>query len=58
MGADRGSGKVLAVPLWESEEAMLQSEGAADQRRSDSTRAAGETVAGGVERYEVFLSEP
>ncbi len=55
--ADRRSGKVLAVTLWESEEAMLQSEGAADQLRSDSTRAAGETVAG-VERYEVVLSQP
>jgi heme-degrading monooxygenase HmoA len=34
--ADRRSGKVLAVTLWESEEAMLQSEGAADRLRSDS----------------------
>jgi hypothetical protein len=57
VGADRRSGKVLAVTLWESEEAMLQSEGAADQLRSDSARAAGETVAG-VERYEVVLSQP
>jgi heme-degrading monooxygenase HmoA len=55
--ADRRSGKVLAVTLWESEEAMLQSEGAADQLRSDSARAAGETVAG-VERYKVVLSQP
>jgi heme-degrading monooxygenase HmoA len=54
--ADRESGKVLSVTLWESEEAMCQSEGAADQLRSDSARAAGETVAG-VERYEVVLSE-
>ena len=37
VGADRRSGKVLAETLWESEEAMLQSEGAADQLRSDST---------------------
>ncbi len=56
MGADRRSGKVLAVTLWESEEAMLQSE----ERPTDcaaTARAAGETVAG-VERYEVILSQP
>ncbi len=53
--ADRESGKALLVTLWESEEAMRQSEEEADQLRGDTARAAGETIAG-VERYEVVLS--
>jgi heme-degrading monooxygenase HmoA len=52
--ADRQSGKVEMVTLWESERAMHQSEEDADQLRSATARAAGGEVAG-VERYEVVL---
>ncbi len=53
--ADRQSGKVEVVTLWESEEAMRHSEEEADLMRSDTARDAGGAIAG-VERYEVVLS--
>jgi len=53
--ADRQSGKVEVVTLWESEEAMRQSEEEAEQLRGDTARAAGGAIAR-VERYEVVLS--
>jgi heme-degrading monooxygenase HmoA len=53
--ADRQSGKVEVVTLWESEEAMRQSEEEAEQLRGDIARAADGAIAG-VERYEVVLS--
>jgi heme-degrading monooxygenase HmoA len=52
--ADRQSGKVELVTLWESEQAMHQSEEDADDLRSATARAAGGEVAE-VERYEVVL---
>jgi heme-degrading monooxygenase HmoA len=52
--ADRQSGKVELVTLWESEQAMHQSEQDADQLRSATARAAGGEVAE-VQRYEVVL---
>ena len=52
--ADRQSGKVELVTLWESEQAMHQSEEDADQLRSATARATGGEVAD-VERYEVVL---
>jgi heme-degrading monooxygenase HmoA len=54
--ADHQSGKVLAVTLWESEQAMRASEEAANQLRDESAEAASETIAG-VERYEVTFAE-
>lgn len=54
--ADRGSGKVLAVTLWENEEALRASAEAANRLRSDSAEAAGESVVA-VEEYEVLFSE-
>jgi len=54
--ADRQSGKVIGVSLWESEQAMQASEEVGDRARSDSAEAASGTVAG-VERYEVGLIE-
>ena len=51
--ADRQTGKVLAVALWESEEAMHASEAAMEQSRSQSTQALGATIQS-VERYEVI----
>ncbi len=53
--ADSQSGKVEVVTLWESEEAMRQSEEEADQLRGDTARAGEGTIAE-VERYEVVLS--
>ena len=53
--ADRQSGKVELVTLWESEQAMRQSEEKADQLRGETARVAGGAIAG-VERYEVVLS--
>ena len=53
---ERGSGKVLAVTLWESEQAMNATEEVAYWLRVFSTEAAGGMVRG-VERYEVFFSE-
>ncbi len=54
--ADRQSGKVLAVTLWESEQAMNATEEAAHWLRVFSAEAAGGEVTG-VERYEVVSSE-
>jgi heme-degrading monooxygenase HmoA len=54
--ADRQGGRVVAVTLWETEEAMRASEEAANRLREDSAEAADETVAG-VERYEVTFGE-
>ena len=54
--ADRQSGKMIGVSLWESEQAMRASEEVGDRARSDSAEAVSATVAG-VERYEVGLFE-
>ena len=54
--ADRQSGKVLAVTLWESEQALRESEESANQLRDEAAEAASENIAG-VERYEVTFSE-
>src|SRR5829696_1667114 len=53
---DRQSGKMLGITFWESEEAMVASEEAANRLREESAEAGGGTVAG-VERYEVGLFE-
>ena len=53
---ERGSGKVIAVTLWESEQAMNATEEVAYWLRVFSAVAAGGLVRG-VERYEVFFSE-
>ena len=53
---ERESGKVLAVSLWESEQAMNATEEVAYWGRVFSAEAAGGMVRG-VERYEVFISE-
>ncbi len=54
--ADRGSGKVLTILLWESEEAMRASEEASYWYRLYSAEAAGVKVTM-VERYEVVFSQ-
>ncbi len=54
--ADRGSGKVLAVALWESEQAMDATEEAAHWLRAFGAESVGGMLKG-VERYEVFFLE-
>lgn len=54
--AERQSGRVLALSLWESEGAMEASDEASYWFRAFSAAAAGGTVTG-VERYEVIISE-
>jgi heme-degrading monooxygenase HmoA len=53
---DRETGKALSITLWESEQAMRDSEEEASRLRSESAEAGGETIAG-VERYEVPIFE-
>ena len=53
---DRGSGRSLAITLWETEEDLRASEEAALRARTESAVTAGEVVLG-VERYEVALRE-
>jgi hypothetical protein len=52
---ERGSGKVLGVTLWESEQAMDATEEAAHWLRVFTAEAAGGMVTG-VERYDVLFS--
>ena len=54
--ADRQSGNLQVIILWESEQAMSVSEESAYWFRTYSAEAASETVTS-VERYEVVLSE-
>jgi heme-degrading monooxygenase HmoA len=54
--ADRQSGKVVVVGLWETEEAMRASEEAVNRLRSEAAEAASETIAA-VDRYEVTFGE-
>jgi heme-degrading monooxygenase HmoA len=51
--ADRSTGTVLAVSLWESEEAMRASEAAVEPRRRQSAERLGATIES-VEGYEVI----
>ena len=53
--ADRQSGKVLAVTLWESEQAMDATEEASHWLRIFSAKAGGGTISS-VQRYEVLFS--
>jgi heme-degrading monooxygenase HmoA len=54
--ADRSTGKMMAVTLWESEDAMKASEEAANTVRSSTAEATSARVAG-VERLEVVFDE-
>ena len=51
---DRNTGRGFTISLWESEEAMRQSEEAANQLRASSAASMDSQVAG-VERFEVIL---
>jgi hypothetical protein len=54
--ANRRSGEIVTVTLWESEEAMRATEGASYWLRAFGTEAAGGKVTG-LDRYEVVSSE-
>lgn len=54
--SDRETGKSITVTLWESQQAMLASEQAANRLRSDVMEALGASKPT-VERYEVVLWE-
>jgi heme-degrading monooxygenase HmoA len=53
---DRATGKVVAITFWESEQAMADSEEAANRLRADAAQAGGEEIVG-VERFEVVIDE-
>jgi heme-degrading monooxygenase HmoA len=55
--ADRASGKMVGITLWDSEDALRESEQAADQLRSDTAGAGGGNIVS-VERFEVVVDEP
>lgn len=54
--ADRSSGKMLAVTLWESEAALKESEEEANRIRSEGAAATSEEILS-VERFEVVLQD-
>jgi heme-degrading monooxygenase HmoA len=54
--ANRRSGEIVAVTLWESEEALRDTEGASYWLRAFAAEAAGGDVTG-LERYEVVSAE-
>jgi heme-degrading monooxygenase HmoA len=53
--ADRQSGKVLAVTLWENEQAMDATEDASQWLRIFSAQSSGGSISS-VQRYEVFFA--
>lgn len=52
--ADRTSGRVTVITLWESAEALRQSEQQADRIREQAAESGGQSIAG-VDRYEVAV---
>jgi heme-degrading monooxygenase HmoA len=55
--ADRATGKMVAITLWDSEDALRESEGAANKLRSDTSSAGGAEIVS-VERFEVVADSP
>lgn len=53
---DRQSGKSIAITFWEDEQAMRESEEAANKLRSEIAEGSGSEIVG-VERFEVLLDE-
>ena len=53
---DRTTGKSITITLWRDEQAMRQSEEAANRLRTEGADAAGESIVS-VERYEVAMFE-
>jgi len=54
--AERGSGKSIAMTLWEDEATVRASEDSANKLRADTAAAGGVQVVS-VERFEVLLDE-
>ncbi|HYY04378.1 MAG TPA: hypothetical protein VE736_10880 [Gaiellaceae bacterium] len=54
--ADRKSGRATLITLWESPDAMRQSEQQANQLREQAAQSGGQRVAG-VDRYEVAVAQ-
>jgi heme-degrading monooxygenase HmoA len=54
--ADRRSGRVTAITLWESADALRESEQQADRLREQAAESGGQRI-GGVDRYEVALAQ-
>jgi hypothetical protein len=54
--ADRRSGRIKLITLWESADALRASEEQANQLRQEAADAGGQRIAG-VDRYEVAVSE-
>jgi heme-degrading monooxygenase HmoA len=52
--ANRTSGRVTVITLWESAEALRQSEQQADRIREQAAKSGGQSIAG-VDRYEVAV---
>jgi heme-degrading monooxygenase HmoA len=55
--ADRATGKMVGITLWESEDALRESEEAANKLRSDTSSAGGAEIVS-VERFEVVADVP
>ena len=53
---DRQSGKSIAITFWEDEQAMRESEEAANKVRSEIAEGAGAEIVG-VERFEVLIDQ-
>ncbi len=54
---DRQTGKVIAITLWENEEALRASEDKANQLRAQAAEQGGASQAPTVDRYEVAVFE-
>jgi heme-degrading monooxygenase HmoA len=54
--ADRKSGRVTAITLWESADALRQSEQQADRLREQAAESGGQKI-GSVDRYEVAVAQ-
>ena len=55
--ADRATGKMVGITLWESEDALKESEEAANRLRAESSSAGGAEIVS-VERFEVVADVP
>jgi hypothetical protein len=54
--ADRKSGRVTVITLWENADALRQSEQQADRLREQAAQSGGQSI-GGVDRYEVAVAQ-
>ena len=54
--ADRSSGRVTIITLWESGDALRRSESQADQLREEAAQSGGQSIAR-VDRYEVAVAQ-